>query len=399
MRRELPEGWRSLPIGQVCSLVNGRAFKPTEWSQEGLPIIRIQNLNDPTKPFNRFKGEVSPKHLVQAGDVVLSWSGTPGTSFGCFVWTREPGVLNQHIFKVDVRHDLCEPIYFVHAVNSVLDEMIRQAHGGVGLRHITKSRLEQICLPIAPLTEQRRIVARIQECLTRVEEIGTLQRELSCAADAVLASALAAVFSEVEAHYSQVGISDVTLESAYGTNQKCTTSRPGLAVLRIPNIRAGEIDLCDLKYAELRASELRKVLLRRGDLLIVRTNGSPNLVGRCAVFEEDGQFGYASYLIRLRLRQDLCLPAYLAFYLASTTGRDAIARIRRTSAGQFNINSENIGTIRFPLPPLEEQGRLVEHMTAIRRTVRRLRAEHDDEEVCASVLRSSILEKAFAGEL
>src|SRR5690349_951715 len=120
----VPETWSARALGEVCTLVNGRAFKPSDWSQNGIPIIRIQNLNDRSKPFNRFAGTFDQKHHVQPTDILLSWSGTPGTSFGCFIWDREPGVLNQHIFKVHVDRTVSYPEYFVLAVNSILDEMI-----------------------------------------------------------------------------------------------------------------------------------------------------------------------------------------------------------------------------------------------------------------------------------
>src|SRR5688572_5936188 len=94
--------WPSAPIGEFCKLINGHAFKPTDWSDEGMPIVRIQNLNDREKPFNRYNGDVKGKFLVDTGDILLSWSGTPGTSFGCFVWDRGPAILNQHIFRVEV---------------------------------------------------------------------------------------------------------------------------------------------------------------------------------------------------------------------------------------------------------------------------------------------------------
>src|SRR5207248_2982031 len=116
-------------IGSICRLVNGRAFKPSDWSTEGIQIVRIQNLNDIDKPFNYYNGTPDDKHLIDDGDVLLSWSGTPGTSFGCFIWNRGKGVVNQHIFKVLVNEKTVDKEYFVFAVNSVLDEMIAQAHG------------------------------------------------------------------------------------------------------------------------------------------------------------------------------------------------------------------------------------------------------------------------------
>ena len=79
----------SVPIGELCDLLNGRAFKPEDWEKEedgGLPIIRIQNLNNPSSPFNYFSGSVSEKNLVRNGELLFSWSGSRGTSFGAHIW-------------------------------------------------------------------------------------------------------------------------------------------------------------------------------------------------------------------------------------------------------------------------------------------------------------------------
>ena len=136
--------WPLVPIGRLCRLVNGRAFKPSDWTVDGLPIVRIQNLNDHAKPFNRYNGRVDQRVLIDSGDILLSWSGTPGTSFGCFLWERGPAILNQHIFRVHTDTTQVDSEFFIHAVNSRLEEMIGLAHGGVGLRHITKGKLEGI---------------------------------------------------------------------------------------------------------------------------------------------------------------------------------------------------------------------------------------------------------------
>lgn len=81
-------------------MINGKAFKPSDWTETGLPIIRIQNLNNPNAQYNHFLGEVEAKFLVKKGELLFAWSGTPGTSFGAHIWNGEKAVLNQHIFRV-----------------------------------------------------------------------------------------------------------------------------------------------------------------------------------------------------------------------------------------------------------------------------------------------------------
>ena len=149
-----------MKVKDICDLHNGRAFKPGDWGSEGLPIIRIQNLNDEKAPFNYFSGEHSPVHEINDGDLLFSWSGTPGTSFGAFRWRRGKGVLNQHIFKILPKIEV-DKEYLKYALNGNINTIIAKAHGGVGLQHITKKELDEIDIPIIALPDQLKAVDRI----------------------------------------------------------------------------------------------------------------------------------------------------------------------------------------------------------------------------------------------
>lgn len=171
----LPDAWAWTRIGLAMNLVNGRAFKPEHWSTAGLPIVRIQNLNDPSAAFNYCSFPVDPKHELQPGDLLISWSGTPGTSFGAFIWRGPRGVLNQHIFRVEIYARAYEPAFLRIAVNARLDEMIAQAHGAVGLQHITKGKLEALAIPLPSLAEQKRIVAKVDQLMALCDELEARQ--------------------------------------------------------------------------------------------------------------------------------------------------------------------------------------------------------------------------------
>ena len=78
----IPGDWELHTIGDAMRLINGRAFKPEDWKERGLPIIRIQNLNNKASTFNYCSGYVEDRHRIEAGDILFAWSGTTGTSFG-----------------------------------------------------------------------------------------------------------------------------------------------------------------------------------------------------------------------------------------------------------------------------------------------------------------------------
>jgi len=188
---DVPSNWALVRLGEAMDLINGRAFKPSDWTQEGLPIVRIQNLNNASAPFNRFDGDVRPRFLIDTGDFLISWSGTPGTSFGAHIWDRGPAVLNQHIFKAVLLGEAFEKAFLKIAINSRLLELIEQAHGGVGLQHITKPKLEAVALTLPPLAEQRRIVAKVEELMALLDRLEAARGQREATRDRLTTASLA----------------------------------------------------------------------------------------------------------------------------------------------------------------------------------------------------------------
>lgn len=169
--------WDKVRIGDALKLINGRAFKPSEWREKGLPIVRIQNLNNPEAPFNHYEGDLPEKFSLNNGDLLFAWSGTPGTSFGAHIWRGGKAWLNQHIFKVMFDDADFDKKFLQLAINQNLNEYIRAAHGGAGLAHITKGRFEQSELAKPTLDEQRDIVAEIEKQFSRLDEaVANLKR-------------------------------------------------------------------------------------------------------------------------------------------------------------------------------------------------------------------------------
>jgi type I restriction enzyme S subunit len=190
----LPKGWKRLAIGSLCDLINGRAFKPSDWGASGLPIVRIQNLNDPDAKFNYFDGgSVRSRFLIDSGALLFAWSGTPGTSFGAHIWNGGPAILNQHIFNVVFDECRIDKNFFRLAINQKLDELIEKAHGGVGLRHVTKGKFEETEIDLPPISDQRRIIAKLDDLLGRSrnarDELGHISKLVERYKQAVLAAA------------------------------------------------------------------------------------------------------------------------------------------------------------------------------------------------------------------
>lgn len=156
----------------------------------------------------------------------------------------------------------------------------------------------------------------------------------------------------------------------YGTSEKADSTDEGVAVVRMNNVVDGQFDLTDLKYVELSPSEIERLMLKEGDILVNRTN-SKELVGKCAVFHDEGEFVFASYLIRIRADSKKANPEFLAYVLNSAIGRQQIDALSRQIIGQANINSEELRSLQIPLPPLSVQDKIMERIAASRMEVAR----------------------------
>jgi type I restriction enzyme S subunit len=157
----IPINWRRLQVRDVCRLINGRGFKPHEWSDRGLPIIRIQNLNGSSQ-FNYFQGRFDPKILVKNGQLLFAWSGSRGTSFGPHIWLGPDAVLNYHTWKV-APNELMANDFLFYALSDLTTLIEGNAHGASALVHMQKWEMESFYLVVPPRAEQSRIAAALQD--------------------------------------------------------------------------------------------------------------------------------------------------------------------------------------------------------------------------------------------
>ncbi|BDU78152.1 restriction endonuclease subunit S [Mesoterricola sediminis] len=404
-------GWRVAPIRDIADVNPGRGkrfknleaktevtFVPMSAVDEASGIISRPEMRaycDVRKGFTHFcEGDVIFAKItpcMQNGKSAVARNLRNGIGFGSTEF---------HVLRAG---DKVLPEWLWHFIRqpSFLEEARRHFKGSAGQQRVPAEFLEAALIPVPPIDEQRRILARTSECLGRIEEMCDLNYCAQREARALLPSSLASVFHELSLAYQTAGLGTVLADSRYGTSKKCNASEDATPVLRIPNVAGGRVNTTDLKYCALEENEQARLALKSGDILIVRTNGSPELVGRCAVYDLpcDVTMAFASYLIRLRVDASKADPRFVAFFLMSTLGRDAISAIRRTSAGQYNINSENLRSIKLPLPPLPKQEEVAELLQRQREIIWQIASEQMERSHGCDGLKPAVLRKAFRGEL
>jgi type I restriction enzyme S subunit len=196
-------------------------------------------------------------------------------------------------------------------------------------------------------------------------------------------------------------LSQVSWKASYGTSEKCDYDWPGPVVLRIPNVASGKIDLTDIKHAQKSHEFDETDAITPGDLLIVRTNGSRDLIGRSAVVQESFSTPhlYASYLIRYRLIGELSLLAWMRTIWDSPWNRAQIESLAATTAGQYNVSVGKLNGLPIPVPPADEMQRIATEIDRHTSIIDELEAQVEANLVRAERLRQSILKQAFAGNL
>jgi type I restriction enzyme S subunit len=262
---------------------------------------------------------------------------------------------------------------------------------GTNYPAVNERDIRRLFVPVPPPDEQAaiaRILDAADTALERTRAAVERARELE-------RSLLEDAFDKLVAQRHRLG--EFATDVRYGTSKASSDRSWGDPVLRIPNVVGDRLSLADLACVELPSSDVERLQLQDGDLLLVRTNGNPNYVGRSVVFRHpDGRtWVYASYLIRVRLNDGL-LPQFVNIFLGLERGRRELLRRVTTSAGNHNINSNSIRLISLPVPGSKDaQAQIVKLAGACRAHVDALRTKA----AALEVLKKSLMHDLLTGRV
>ena len=369
-------------VKDICTLQNGRAFKPEEWGLEGLPIVRIQNLNDETAPFNYYSGEYSQTHEINNGDLLFSWSGTPGTSFGAFRWYRGKGVLNQHIFKVLPKIDV-DLDYLKYALNGNIDSIIAKAHGGVGLQHITKKELDEIEIPILPKEKQISVVGILQQ----VDAIIIKRKQQLSALDDIIKARFVEMFDGGD--YPQATIADLVAEKVSSV-KKDFAQDDTIKYIDISSIdNQRNIMTGYTEYILSEAPSRAQQHIIEGDILISTVR--PNLRNvAMTTYTDDNLVASSGFCV---LRASKCLPSYLMAIVCSDEFTGAMSRVV-TGANYPAIKDSDVLSYVVSVPPMGKQLEFEAFTTQIDKSKSVIQKSLDETQL----LFDSLMQKYFGYE-
>ena len=378
-------------LGTVATYINGRAFKPAEWETAGKPIIRIQNLTNKDAAYNYSSQEYEAKYLVHRGDLLFAWSA----SLGAHIWNGEDAWLNQHIFRVIPSEGINRDYLYYYLLRVVAD-LYSKTHGS-GMVHITRGPFMNTAIPIPPLAEQERIVARIEELFSQrdagVETLKKTKAQLAVYRQAVLKEAFDS------ASGTECKIDDVCKQIKVGIVVKPTqyyVSSDGVFAFRNANIRRGYIDGCEWVMISKEGHEKNlKSEVHTGDVLISRSGA--NLGMASPVSKRFNGYNAIDVVIAVPNTEKI-IPSYLAHYTNSPMGRSIVKKNER-GAAQGHLNVSVFGKLPIVVPTLIEQQAIIIEIEGKISVCDSIEKTVDTALQQAEATRQSILKDAFEGRL
>jgi len=372
--------WKEVELKEIAQFVNGRAFKPSEWEPKGKLIIRIQDLTgsitNPNYTTKKFEG----KYLVKRGDLLISWSAT----LDAFIWDKEEGWLNQHIFKVVPKGDFIDKEYLFYFVKRSINLFMRETHGST-MKHITKGRFESIKIPLPPFPTQKAIVS----ILEKAEHLKEKRKQTLEFLDDYLKSVFSEVFLKEKFEEKEIReLCDTTSGGTPSRIKKEYWENGTILWVKSGELDKGYIHNTEEKITELGLKNSSAKYLEPNTVLIAMYGAS---VGKISMLK-----------IRATTNQAICslIPKdnnllnniYLLYFLGSIKKKLVSSSF---GGGQPNISQQVIKSIKIPLPPLKLQqtfASIVEHVEKIKEKQKQSLEEIEQ-------LNGVLMQKAFKGEL
>lgn len=387
---ELPEGWRWVRLREVAEIVMGQSPPSDTYNTNGIGLPFFQGSKDFGTIYPTPRVWCSnPQRIAKKGDILISVRAPVGS----VNIAAEDCVIGRGLAAI--RPLKVERMFLFYFLKSYEDKW---TGFGSTFDAIRKKELQNFLIPFPPIEEQKRIVAKLDEIHKRLEEAMRLAKEAKEEAQRLMVSALHEVFSKAqERGWKWVKFEKLfTKKPQYGLTAKSHEKPRGVIYLRISDIdELGNLKTEGFRYVEVDSNTFKKYCLNTGDILIARSGS----VGRMYLHRDMGEpMVFASYLIRISLNPSKILPKYMFYFGLSPEYWAQVTEVYRKVA-QPNLNAKEISRFQIPLPPIEEQKRIVTYLDLIHERAQKLVKLYEEQEKELEKLFPSILDRAFRGKL
>ena len=379
---ELPKGWQWSPLGDVVTLINGRAYKKNELLAEGpTPVLRVGNFFS-NRGWYYSDLELPSEKYCEEGDLLYAWSA----SFGPKIWNGPRAIFHYHIWKIETSNVIDK--YYLRWLLEFDSKRIKAQGNGVAMAHATKGSMEKHQIPLPPLNEQKRIVAKLDALFTRIDTAISHLQEILELSRALFASALIDSFEKNPA-WKSMQIKDVfTVINGRAYKKPELLESGKYPVVRIQNLKGG--DAYYYSDLELKADKY----CMHGDLLF-SWSGTPGTSFGAFIWE--GRKSIFHYHI-WNMKPLIEIDHRFAYWLLRDLTEVAIANSRGV-AGMLHITKGMMESFDVEIPPIEKQAQIAVKLDTLSERNRTLEVTTQEKLNDLTALKASLLDAAFRGQL
>lgn len=389
----IPRDWQKVRLGDAVTYIKGK--KPTEMIEEHrdnyIPYLSTEYLreNRSTK-YVKNSNEIL---FINNGDLILLWDGSNAGEF----FLGKKGVLSSTMVMFIFNEERFVKRFLFYFLK-MKENYIQSQTKGTGIPHVDRNVLNNLQIFLPPLSEQKKITEIISTAECTIREVDKSITKAKRLKKGLMQELLAEGIGHKEFRETEIGkipkkwkvekLGDALELCQYGLSIKMDKSGK-YPIIKMDDIVDGVVIPDKVKYINLDEKIFKNFKLEKGDILFNRTN-SYELVGRTGIFLLNGDFVFASYLIRLRANKDIMEPQFLKFYMLYSNNK--IKRQLATRAvHQANINATNLQKFKVPLPPLPEQNKIAEILSTIDNRIQLLKEKKNKLERVKKGLMNELL--------
>ncbi|HMA34313.1 MAG TPA: restriction endonuclease subunit S [Chloroflexia bacterium] len=396
----MSQGWPLVPLGEVVTyrkefiLIDDLATYKRCRVQLHAQGIVLRDL--------AAGAEIKTKEqqVCHTGEFLVAEIDAKIGGFGIVPDELEGAIVSSHYFLFRLNEEALDRRFLNFFIRTPVFQDQVQAQGSTNYAAIRPANVLSYTIPLPPLPEQQRIVARVEALASRIAEAQKLRQETVTEVEALWTSAASNILNSLA---NAPAIPIESLAEVRGGIQKSPSRTPGanpVRYLTVVHVHRNKISLSDPRFFEVSPSELERCRLLPGDVLVIEGNGSEDQIGRTALFRgEIKDCVHQNHVIRVRPNQEIIHPEFVNTYLNSPFGQAEVQARSRTSSGLRSLSTGRIKQIAIPTPPLPEQRRIVAYLDDLQARVDALKAAQAASAAELAALLPAVLDRAFAGAL
>lgn len=388
--------WKSVALGDVCNFQNGFAFKSNLFEEDGLPILRISNIQNQTIDTNNlvyFKlhsyKEKLEKYIVEPQDLLIAMSGATTGKIG-FNNTNQRFYLNQRVGNLKPKQDLNKKYLYYFLSTQVENNLSISA--GAAQPNLSTEQIKEMLIPLPPLVTQQKIVSKLDAIFAEIDKSTAAAEANAKNAEALWQSMIDKVITDFLHLNNEVLFSEVAEIQAKLVDPK-EKKFQDLLHIGAGNMVSNNGELCELKSAKEENLISGKFIFDENTVLYSKIRpylkkvAQPSFVGLCSADV------YPLVCKRNRITKDFL------FYILLSTDFTNYAIDGSDRAGMPKVNREHLFSYQFNLPSLEQQSSLTKKIKNSYESIKIMDRVMKRKIVVLSLLKQTILKQAFNGEL